>query len=455
VSGAGARARLAVLAAVLIAGGVSCDDDPVMPPGRAGSPTASPAPSPVAGGRVTVGVLGSPATLDPYSPVASDLTYQLVRPVYPSLFRLVPDDEGLLLPEPYLAETLEPAPGGVRITLKPMQWSNGRPITARDVLASIRRASSISGFASVTSARAAAPNVVVLKGKLRAWQTALATLAFVMPNGRATKIGGGPFAIRSYTPGLQVVYEPNPNWQGEGPYLDRATVQFILSVELMFGLVRTERLDMIVPPSAVNLGDRLDALGLEHSSEIGFETLYLDLEGAPWTPAQAARIAASLDVRAMAAGLIRDDGRRADHLDPAPSAPSARRLLNSSGRATTSDTIQMAGPVGDELIELVQKVAQVHLTKRDYEVELLTIDPETYYGRWALDDPMDIAVRRLVGGPGLRFPDSIFRQADAIPLFFVASYVAWQEGIFGPRANPSHDGPLWNMDQWFRVDQEA
>jgi hypothetical protein len=158
----------------------------------------------------------------------------------------------------------------------------------------------------------------------------------------------------------------------------------------------------------------------------------------------------------MAEGLVRADGRRADHLTPAPGAPSARRLWSSNGRAKTSDIIQIAGPAGDELIELVQKVAQVHLTNRDYdEVELLTMDPETYYGRWADDDPMDVAVRRLVGGPGLRFPKAIFKQVDAVPLFFVSSYVAWQDGVFGPRANPSHDGPLWNMEEWFRVDQEA
>ena len=448
------RSAIAVLAAtVVLVGTVSCTpDDPDGVPGPDG--VSSPAPSPTPGGEVTVGVLGALATLDPYSPLASDLTRQLVRPIYPSLFRLVPGDEGLILPEPYLAETLEPARGGVRITLASMRWSTGRPIVARDVVASVRRAIAPSGLARVSKAIAVAPDVVVLKGNIRDWQSTLATLAFVLPSGRARpEVGGGPFYMRRYVPGLEIVYEKNPGWPGEGPYVDSATVQFVQGIDLMFGLARAGRLDVMVPPSAVNLSDRLDAIGFEHSSDVGYEVLYLDLGGAPWTDAQAARIAASLNVRAMKTGLIRADGRRADHLSAAPGAPSARRLWSARGRAKTDDEIQIAGPIGDELIELIQKVSQVHLTKHEYAAELVSIDPEIYYGEWTRDDPMDIAVRRLVGGPGLRFPASIFRTVEAVPLFFVASYIAWNPAVLGPRANPTHDGPLWNMEQWFRGDQ--
>jgi len=57
------------------------------PDGASTTPTPPREPS----GSVVVGVYGEPATLDPYSPLASESTWQLVRPVYPSLYRMAPD----------------------------------------------------------------------------------------------------------------------------------------------------------------------------------------------------------------------------------------------------------------------------------------------------------------------------------------------------------------------------
>jgi ABC-type transport system substrate-binding protein len=98
-----------------------------------------------AGGKLSFGVLGSPATLDPYSPVASDLTRELVRPLYPSLYRFLPDGSAV----PYLARSLEESGSRAIVTLAEASWSNGKRITARDVAASVQRATEPSGFAGL------------------------------------------------------------------------------------------------------------------------------------------------------------------------------------------------------------------------------------------------------------------------------------------------------------------
>ena len=127
--------------------------------------------TPPSGGVVDLGVVGEPATLDPYGRDASDLTYALVRPVFPMPFRLLPNGNV----EADLAARLDDVPGGARLELRKAKWSNGRPITARDVVASIERATVPSGFADVDSATARSRRVVMLRGDVDRWPETLAS----------------------------------------------------------------------------------------------------------------------------------------------------------------------------------------------------------------------------------------------------------------------------------------
>ena len=130
---------------------VSCTGSPDEPEPAESRKAATPPLSSDPSGTVTFGVLGEPRTFDPYNRLASDLTYALARPVYPSLYMLLPDGT----PEPYLAEDMEAIPGGVRVSIRAAQWSDGSAITSGDVVASARRASLPSGFALADSVRAA------------------------------------------------------------------------------------------------------------------------------------------------------------------------------------------------------------------------------------------------------------------------------------------------------------
>jgi ABC-type transport system substrate-binding protein len=388
-----------------------------------------------------VGLPGEPATLDPYSPAASELTWEVVRPVYPSLFRFLPDGRV----EESLAASLESSGTSAEVTMREAFWSDGSPITARDVVLSVRRARVPSGFARIDSARARGKRVVVMNGRVRSWERALATVAFVLPAGKARRsVAGGPLRIQSTTPGLEVVYRPNPRWWASVG-VSEVVVRYTRGVEMLLPLLERKRVDVADIPSSVNLEERLDELGLEHGASLGWDSIYLDIGGADFSDAEAASLLASIDRDVIEEGLIRDAGRTTNSLDPAPGPPSPRELSTRATGPLPSGTIQLATALGDELLEIMQRIIQAQVERPDLEVELVSVEPSDFYGDWMIDDPADLALRRASGAPGeVHHP----ARGESMPLFHVERVGAWLPSISGVRPNPTFDGLLWNVEEW-------
>ncbi|MDQ3751312.1 MAG: ABC transporter substrate-binding protein [Actinomycetota bacterium] len=401
-------------------------------------------------GAIEFGVLGAPGTLDPYSPSATDLTFMLVRPLFPSLFQLDPRGR----PRAMLVRTATATgPRGLQITLRRASWSNGRSITARDVVSSVRRAEPPSGLADVASARAMGRRRVRLTGALD-WKRTLATAAPILPSGGGVHAGGvfgGPFELESFTPGLEAVYSPNPNWWGAEPRSDRIVVRFVQDLEIMLALLRSGRLDGAAPPSSVNLGQRLDAIGLKHSSVLGWESLWFDLQGAQMDGAGRAGVARAIDRTALERGLVRSHGRLTNTLHPGPGRGAAEGAWRRPARppvVTAPSPIQVAVAGGDELAELVQRALRLQLEEAGFSVELVSADAATFYGPWRREDPMDIAIRRTSGAPASTDDSAPLHDSLAVPFAQVETFVAWRDGLRGPAANPTLDGPLWNLERW-------
>src|SRR5438046_2537071 len=100
--------------------------------------------------RLTVGTLGSIGSLDPRTGT-SQIAHEVWNLQYPTVTAL---DPRTLDPAPGLAQAWTPAPNGRGwvYTLRPgLQWSDGQPVTAADVVASVRRADA--GRARPLSAR--------------------------------------------------------------------------------------------------------------------------------------------------------------------------------------------------------------------------------------------------------------------------------------------------------------
>jgi hypothetical protein len=410
-------------------------------------PTPKPVP-PQPGGGVTIGVVGEPATLDPYSPNASDLTRALVRPLYPSLFRLTPDGKAV----PSLAASFQEVPNGASIELRRTQWSNGRPITAADVVASIERASPPSGFARVDSARATGSRRVLLEGNLLRWRAALATAAYVLPGGRAGTVSGGPFRIASRTPGLEIVYERNARFWGRPAYLERASVQFVEGTDMLLGLLEDRRLDAAAPPSTLNLGTRLRGLesDISFSRRLGWESIYLDFSDSALSRSQRVEVAESLARHRIETVLIGDEGRFSNSLHPGPGRGGVNGPWDGTLGAAESvtSTIRVAAAREDELMILVQEALYEQLTDAGLSVELLAIEGSELYGPFTRTETVDVVVRRAAGSPFSHGGRGAYRVFDALPVAEVSSWLAWLPRLRGPEPNPTFEGPLWNLEEW-------
>jgi ABC-type transport system substrate-binding protein len=394
---------------------------------------------------VTLGVFGSPATLDPYSPAASDLTYALAAPVYPSLFRFDP----LGHPHPYLAKSIAEIPGGIRVTLRPARWSNGRPVSAADVVATVARARPPSGFSRIAKARAVGTRVVELRGKIQDWRSALATLANVLPLGKARRLSAGPFQIQAFVPGLQLAFRRNPMWWGR-PLLDGVRVEFMPSLKVMLLLLGAGKIDAAAPPSSVNLDDRLDALGVHHSATLGWESVQLRFSARDLSRADRRTLAAAVDRERLRTGFIRGAGRISDTLSPAPGPDGVTGPWSGPirGGPRVTGPVALAVPKGDELLELLQRVLQKEMTKVASDVEIEAIEAQSFYGR--LGNRAGVSLRRISGAPGPASDARVHTTMTALPLFEVDTVLAWRGSLRGLHADPTFDGPLWNVERWSR-----
>jgi ABC-type transport system substrate-binding protein len=392
-------------------------------------------------------MVGEPATLDPYARDASDLTFALVRPVFRMPYRLLPDGEV----ETDLAETLEVSGGSARLTLVPAEWSNGERIDARDVVASIRRARLPSGFAAVTSARAVSRRVVELRGDVTDWEETLASGAYVLPDGhlRRGALAAGPFRFTRYNPGRSLEYEPNEGWSGTMPGLDRVTVSFVQSTDLLVQLLVAGRVDAAAVPSSVNLDERLTELGLDHDTMLGWESIALAFESEDVTQDEWIATAYEIDRDLLLESFIRDDGRLSNTLAPGPQGTEGFWSHVAAEVGPPLPELAIAAPEGDELLSLIQRALQLELERAGSTVEVITAPWATYYGRWRDGSPADAALIRVAGAPGATGPANS-TDAFILPLAHVETTVAWRDGIDGLSVNPTLDGVLWNLVEWWR-----
>jgi hypothetical protein len=101
------------------------------------------------------------------------------------------------------------------------------------------------------------------------------------------------------------------------------------------------------------------------------------------------------------------------------------------------------------LLQQIEEVAQIDLRSRGIHADLVTVEPSTFYGPWSVHQPTEVAIRRAVGAPGLVDDLATVRLEEAFPLFEVVSTLAWRDGVHGLEVNPTVEGPLWNVQNWW------
>ena len=236
--------------------------------------SASPTGAPKSGGSLVIGRAFQPTVqasgLDPNNMAVSSGNVYTADKIFETLY--ITDPQGKL--QPWLAESYEVSADGMTYTFKLRQgvtFSDGKPMTADDVVFSIDRArlsktGSMSFLdAAIESISAVDTGTVAFK-LTQPWAPFVSDISLyanaIVPKdlgGVAPKeffanpIGTGPFTLKSWAQqGAEITLAKNPNyWQSGKPYVDEVVFKVILDDNQRILQLQSGQVQIVdtVPPS--------------------------------------------------------------------------------------------------------------------------------------------------------------------------------------------------------------
>ncbi len=260
--------------------------------------TAALAAGPIKGGTIKVGVQGGATTdsLDPAT-AANDTAIQVLRMWGEPLVEL--GQSGGL--EPKVAESFSSSPDAKIWTFKirsGISFSDGKPVTAEDVLATMKRhageeskSGALGIMRGIESMKAEGDNFIV---ELKTPNADLPYLMtdyhlIVQPDGGvndpAGAIGTGPYILKDYEMGVRFVFEKNPNyWDSELGHASTVEVLVLNDDTARTSALQSGQVDMInrVPPRVAGLMDRLPNVDVRTTSGPGHYVFIMHCDTAPF-----------------------------------------------------------------------------------------------------------------------------------------------------------------------------
>ena len=290
-------------------------------------------------GRVRVvrfGYPSEPPTLDPLAPTgASEQTRDILRPILPALFSL--DDK--LRPRPDLVAAwparrdITTSPFTVKLRLRNARWSDGRPITSRDVRFSwekLRKGPTGYRYRYLKDVRVLGPRTLRLHfdRTMRRWWSLFSLDDMVLPAHayapswkERPSVSGGPFVFKGWTKGLKIELVRNERYWNKAR-VGAIDVFFVPSNEVRLKLLDRGELDAFFAPGDSNMGRRAAAYGFRRTNKAldggeaasgawGSAWWELDLDPSRMGHHVAAAIGQAIDP-ALAAEIFEDSGQIAD-----------------------------------------------------------------------------------------------------------------------------------------------
>ncbi len=132
-----------------------------------------------------------------------------------------------------------------------LTFSDGKPLTATDVKASVAREAGLGGplaalWSGITVSAPAADTVVFTSKDPQGALLSKASTLSVLPAaevGRAgffgKPVGSGPFEVSAFTPGQSLTLVPNPKYWGAQPSLKKLTIKFISNISARITALKT------------------------------------------------------------------------------------------------------------------------------------------------------------------------------------------------------------------------
>ena len=457
-----------------------------------------------------MGYPDEPATLNPVTepaPAARDI----LRPLLPSFFRITPDlryEPSLLAAEPEVVPAGERTEVRFRIR-GDASWSDGTPVTVEDVAFTWRvmrevEAWNPTGFGRLIDVVADDPKTgrLVLDGPWPGWRDLFAAGRFVLPahlGGPASVVGwdqgppvtAGPYGLERWVPGHSVAMVADPMYWGRPPGVQRLELLFVPDPTTALQLLERGELDVVTPMAGLSWGRRLAEAAGGTSTAVGPDVVSLAFSVDAVTDVDLRRqIAHAVDRTRFLEVVLRDEAEPADGI-LVPEQPGAEAAWAGYGTGPTS-----AEPAPEELElvhqrtelpDLTARYVQAELERAAVDAELVALEPDVLYGsflparrfdlaivevrtgpspelwRWVelpaagpsltgLDDPAVLDLARRAGeGSEVALRETQTQLADravVLPLYRPRVTMGWRTGIRGPAANPTVEGPLWNVEAW-------
>lgn len=228
--------------------------------------------TPVRGGTLTVGMFQGMQTLDPIK--SNDLSERdILYLIYNTLVRLEPD----FSVKPELAESWKYENDGMRLVLKlrpGIKFSDGTPLDAEAVKwnfdtrldpetkspqrpalsAAVQSVSVLDPLTVAIDMKVADPGLLGLLGQREGYMVSPTASKAAGPDFGNKPVGSGPFILKEWVRGNQLVVERNPNyWEQGKPYLDRIVLQNIAGSVVGLQRLRTGELDLIPTLTATDI----------------------------------------------------------------------------------------------------------------------------------------------------------------------------------------------------------
>ena len=475
-------------------------------------------------GTLTIAYPAEPATLNPFVPAGdTPATRDLARMLMPGLFKITPD--GTRTPWLLDAEPTESngPPFNITVTLRSNAvWSDGTPITVDDLRFTWQHAArnqiSRAGYDQIARIVTLAPKRarIEFRTPFRRWRDlfsaglgvlpahALATAPRLASLSSGWPVSGGPFVLKTWHRGLDMIFEPNLHAWGGTPLLKQLRVVFVPDALGALQLFKSGQIDALGPYEAPDWTARVGS-GVSTDSGQTWMGVVLNTRSRVLADSKVRQaFADSIDRTRLVRGLVQREGGSLDAILPGtthafaryPDLGRARTTLSADGwtgsgirtRRGTKLSFTIAVADSDGLGQVLARAITYQAARAGIDVQSVSLPVDEIMSKWLpgprfdaaivewRDPPEGAARARFAGGGKLlnvaRLADATLnrdlaaedasqtvaakepsqaRIAALVPVLPLATLVVSlvsSARAHGLQANAEADGPFWNADQW-------
>ena len=324
-------------------------------------------------------------------------------------------------------------------------------------------------------------------------------------------VGSGPFKLKEWNKGQNLIVEKNENYWGEEPAIDQITYRFIPDTNTLNTSLQSGEVDFINPPADIGLKEKLEGYqGVEMKTKAGtiWEHVAFNLEKID-NPKIREAVAYGINRKQILEEILPGQVEPLESVLVPEQDPyyepawekydfdpeRASQLVEEAKSEGASTDITFSTTSDNNLREQLQQVMQQQLKDVGLTVNIKNTAAQTFFGEWTPEGNFQMGewawlatpeptLTSLFGADALP-PDGqnyyrweneeateLMKQADAtldeaeraeltrevqtmmadelplIPLYQRPVYYGYQEGLQGPKVNPTLAGPYWNVGEW-------